>query len=221
MVVIPGINCPDFGCVKNHCEKALGLGATVVQIDVSDGVFAPVKSWNNPAELSALTHESKGMEAEIHLMVEDPSEVFESWIRAGAKKLVIHVESNGDLESIRKRAESLGVKIVWGIKTATPLETLDKYLEGKPDSAVQFLDVPPGFSGGVFNPAVLEKIKSLRAKWPEVEIRVDGGMNPETAKRVKDAGADAVVAVSYLWNGDSPKKAYQELIEIWKIGRVV
>ncbi len=214
MVVIPGINCPDFECVKNHWEKAVDLGASAVQIDVSDGVFAPVKSWGNPAELSALIHKSGGMEAEVHLMAENPDEVFESWIRAGAKKLVIHVESKGNLESIRRKTESFGAEIIWGIKIGTPLEALDKYLENKSGSAVQFLDVPPGFSGGVFNPAVLERIKLLRSRWPKINIRVDGGMNPDTAKLVKDAGADAVIAVSYIWESVSPKEAYQSLFRV-------
>lgn len=214
MVVIPGINCSDFECVKSYWDKVLDLGAPAVQIDVADGVFAPIKSWGNPAELATLIHKSREMETEIHLMVENPNEVFEDWIKADAKKLVIHVESNGDLESIRKKVESLGAKVVWGIKTATPLETLYKYLEKRPDSAVQFLDVPPGFSGGVFDQVVLEKIKLLRSRWPNVNIRVDGGMNHETARAVKEAGADAVIAVSYIWKSDSPKEAYQELLKV-------
>ena len=214
MVIIPGINCPDFGCVKKHWGEAGALGARTVQIDVSDGVFAPVKSWGEPAELAVLIKQNPAVEAEVHLMIENPAGVFGKWLEAGAKRLAVHVEAAKDLEKLREIAVRYGAELVLAIKLETNLDVLESYLDAHPDTSVQILDVSAGFSGQKFNPAVLEKIKLLREKRPDVKIRIDGGMNPETAKLVKDAGADAVIAFSYIWESASPEEAYQSLLKI-------
>lgn len=214
MEIIPGINCSDFKCVSRYWSKAAVFGAHAVQIDVADGNFAPVVTWNNPAELAKLTSENPKIRAEAHLMVEYPEAVFEEWLKAGAKKLIIHIESKGDLDLIERVVKTRGGEVVWGIKSGTPIEELYKHIKGKHSCSIQFLDVSPGFSDQQFDPKVADRIKFLRLERPDVKIRVDGGMNPETAKLVKEAGADAVISVSYIWESDSPKKAYKKLLQI-------
>jgi len=214
MEIIPGINCSDFKCVSGYWHKAAALGAHAVQIDVADGKFAPVKTWDNPAELADLINKNPKMKAEIHLMVENPEEVFEEWVKAGAKKLVIQIESKGNLESIERIVKTRGGEVIWGIKSGTPIEELYKHIKRERGCSVQFLDVSPGFSDQKFDPKVADRIKFLRTERPDVKIRVDGGMNPETAKLVKDAGADAVISVSYIWESESPQTAYRELLKV-------
>ncbi|TSA45404.1 hypothetical protein D4R51_01875 [bacterium] len=214
MEIIPGINCPDFRCASEHWNKAAALGAHAIQIDVADEKFAPVKTWDNPLELAQLINKNPRIRAEIHLMVENPEAAFEEWIKAGAKKLVIHIESKGNLDLIDRVVKTRGGEVIWGIKSGTPIEELYKHIKKEPGCSVQFLDVSPGFSEQKFDPKVADRIKFLRRERPDVKIRVDGGMNPETAKFVKDAGADAVVAVSYIWENESPQTAYRELLKI-------
>ncbi|MGC9603126.1 MAG: hypothetical protein ABSF47_01495 [Minisyncoccia bacterium] len=214
MEIIPGINCSDFKCVSGYWHKAAALGAHAVQIDVADGKFAPVKTWDNPAELADLINKNPKMKAEIHLMVENPEEVFEEWVKAGAKKLVIQIESKGNLESIERIVKTRGGEVIWGIKSGTPIEELYKHIKRERGCSVQFLDVSPGFSDQKFDPKVADRINFLRTERPDVKIRVDGGMNPETAKLVKDAGADAVISVSYIWESESPQTAYRELLKV-------
>ncbi len=214
MKVIPGINCSDFKCVSKYWNKAVALGTRAVQIDVADGKFAPVKTWDNPSELAELINKNSEITVEIHLMVEAPEAVFEEWLKAGAKKLVIHIESKGDLDSIETIAKARGREVIWGIKSGTPIQELNKHIGEKSGCSIQFLDVSPGFSDQKFDPKVIDKIKFLRSWRPDVKIRVDGGMNPETAKLVKDASADAVIAVSYIWESNSPKEAYQLLLKV-------
>lgn len=214
MKIIPGINCSDFACLKDHWDRVNALSAPVVQIDVADGRFAPVKTWDNPSELRALMEQNSEMLVEIHLMVENPDEVFEEWLKAGAKKIAVHIESAKNLELMQNVAKSYGAELILAINPTTDVEKLTAYLAANPVSSVQFLAVRPGFSGQKFEPEIADKIKFLRGRWPNVKIRVDGGMTPATAKLVKEAGADIAVAVSYIWGSDSPQKAYQELCRI-------
>ncbi len=217
MEIIPGINCSDFECVKKRWNEVVSLKTPPIhqtQIDVADGKFAPVKTWNNPSELAILTKQNPEIAVEIHLMAENPDAVFEDWLKAGAKKIAVHIESTGNLLLMQKVAKSYGAELVFALNPTTKVEKLAAYLEDNSTSSVQFLTVSPGFSGQKFMPEVLEKIKFLRSRWPNVKIRVDGGMNPETAGLAKEAGADAVVAVSYIWGNNSPKEAYKKLLEI-------
>ncbi len=214
MKTIPGINCSDFKCVSGYWDKAAAFGARAIQIDVADGKFAPIKTWDNPSELTGLVKRNSEMAVEIHLMVEEPEKVFEEWLAAGAKKLVIHIESKGDLESINKDVKARGGEVIWGIKSGTPVEELYKNIQGKTGCSVQFLDVSPGFSDQKFDPKVVDRIKFLRRERPDVQIRVDGGMNPETAKIAKEAGADGVVSVSYIFENDDSATAYQALLGV-------
>jgi ribulose-phosphate 3-epimerase len=214
MEIIPGINCSDFKCVSEHWNEAAAFGARAVQIDVADGKFAPVKTWDDPSELAGLVKQNPGIVPEIHLMVEDPEDVFLEWLAAGAKKLVVHIESKGDLDLMERTVKTRGGEVIWGIKSGTPVEELYKRIGGKPGCLVQFLDVSPGFSDQKFNPKVADKIKFLRRERPDVKIRVDGGMNPETAKIAKKAGADGVVSVSYIFGSNDPAAAYQTLLGI-------
>ncbi len=216
MEIIPGINCPDFKCVSGHWAKAAALGAHAVQIDVADGKFAPSLTWANPAELAELTKENPKIEVGIHLMVENPEKVFESWLKAGAKKLVVHYEAGAkSLSMVKKAAKDFyGVETIIGISSNTNIEEIVKSENLNLNFSIQLLAVPLGFSGQKFDRSTVSKIKYIKSLWPNVRIIVDGGMNLETAEQVKDAGADAVVAVSYIWESDSPEEAYQSLLKI-------
>ena len=216
MEVIVGINCPDFECVRKHWDAAAALGVRAVQIDVTDGVFAPARTWNNPAELAELTKKNPEISAEIHLMVEHPESVFENWLKAGAKKLAVHFESGvKSLSLVQKTAKDFyGAETIIGIGPNTNIEEIVKSENLSLNFSVQLVAVPLGFSSGEFARSTVGKIKYIKSLWPNVKIIIDGGMNPDTAEQVKDAGADAIVAVSYIWKNTSPEKAYQELLRV-------
>ena len=216
MEVIVGINCLDFECVRKHWDAAAALGVRSVQIDVADGKFVLVKTWDSPAELAELTKRNPEISVEIHLMVEKPELIFENWLKAGAKKLVVHYESGPkSLGFVQKAAKSFyGAETIIGIGPDTNIEEIVKSKNLDLNFSVQLVAVPLGFSSGEFARNTIEKIKHIKSLWPNVKIIIDGGMNPDTAEQVKDAGADAVVAVSYVWNGDSPEENYRKLCAI-------
>lgn len=208
MQVIPSINQPDFKAVQEQIKKAEALGADWAHIDVSDGKFTPNVSWNKPQELEE-TREKRKVNIEAHLMVVNPDRVLKDWLEAGVKRLIVHVESAKNIESMKAQCEAVGAELALSINPDTPIETLLRYrdLIGQ----ILVLAVDPGPAGQKFREDQLGKIKALRAKMPNVKIEVDGGINLETAKLCKDAGADIFVSASYIFNSPNPKEAYQQL----------
>ncbi len=88
MQVIPAINCDTEECVKKHLEMLKDIPAEWVHVDVSDGKFTPVRTWNEPELL-----ETESLKVEVHLMVQEPEEYIERWVRAGANRILLHIET--------------------------------------------------------------------------------------------------------------------------------
>lgn len=210
MEVIPAINCLDFECVRERMLRVSELGVEWAHFDVSDGKFAPVVTWNDPSALATIS----GVELpkfEVHLMVEKPEEYVDFWVRAGARRLIVHVEAvdSAKFKVQNSKLEVSGCELGMAVLSGTPIESVLPYLEDV--RFVQFLAVSPGFSGQKFDEQVLEKIRALRERDSEVTVEVDGGVNLETAKLVREAGADVVVSSSFIFDASDPKIVYNKL----------
>lgn len=213
MVVIPAINCPNFDCVKEKIKKAEKFGSKWVHIDIADGKFTPAKTWNNPEELDFLGDELGNLNLEVHLMVEEPAAAVGDWLWQGVGRAIVHAETLSDgweiiCDKIEREDRELGL----AINPETPIHILTPYL--KAVSLVQLLAVNPGWAGQKFNPVILEKLRELKSREPDLKIEVDGGINLEIAKLLKKAGADIIVSASYIWNSDDSKAAFLELNNI-------
>ncbi|MEE8131899.1 MAG: ribulose-phosphate 3-epimerase [Candidatus Paceibacterota bacterium] len=210
MQIIPAINCSDFNCVKEKLEKVAEF-SDWVQLDIADGKFTNYKTWSKTEELQELrskNYELGKLNLEIHLMIEEPEKVVGDWVKAGVKRIIVHLEAI-DSGFIIHDSRFKNIEIGLAINPDTPVEKLVPYLDGI--KFVQILAVNPGLAGQKFQPNVLDKIKFLKENYPDVKIEVDGGINLETAKLCKDAGADIVVSASYIWNSDNPKEAFEKL----------
>ncbi|MEK7464710.1 MAG: hypothetical protein AAB617_02950 [Patescibacteria group bacterium] len=207
MKVLPAINCYDFKCVLVKLAQLHDTPAHFIHIDVSDGKFTKIKSWNEPKELGIITSEWPELNFEIHLMIENPEKKVAEWFKAGAKRVLIHLEAIKSEETIYKLIK-MG-EIGLSIKPETKPEKLLKFSDKI--SFFQLLAVKPGPSGQKFDEKTLEKIKFLKKNAPKAKIEIDGGMNLENAKLVKRAGADFIVSASYIFDHHHPKKAFQEL----------
>jgi ribulose-phosphate 3-epimerase len=218
MQIIPAINCQDFNCVKEKIQKAAEIGVKRAQIDIADGVFAPHKTWNNPREISNFKSQTPDLNLEIHLMVENPLDVINDWIEAGVNRIIIHCEAieNSKFKNQKSKLNLKNCEIGIAIKPKTSIEKLIPYFaiinDGK--KFVQLLAVEPGLSGQKFQPQILDKIKFLKKNFPDVIIEIDGGINLETAKLCKQAGADILVAGSYIFGGSDPLAAYEKLAAV-------
>jgi len=215
MLVIPAINCKDYETALSRVkisEKILRPDYHWVHIDIVDGKFAPVITWGNPEDLKKLHSGFPDLKFEIHLMVENHERVAESWLDAGAKRLVIHAESHGDAETTRLLAESRGAEAVLSGGPSVKAEKI--FARGRNFKFVQVLSVNPGFAGQEFAAGAREKISFLRKNMPNAKIELDGGVNSEVARLAKAAGADVAVSASFIFDAPDPKAAYEELRNI-------
>jgi ribulose-phosphate 3-epimerase len=213
MKVIPVINCPDIACVQNKIEIAktfLRVGG-LLHLDVADGSFAAHKTWADPLEWVKLR---SPFGLEVHLMVDHPEQYADDWLVAGARRLIVHGESL-DLRSAQEIisvAERYHAEVMLSSKPESDVEDMLPFL--RHFHSFQVLAVHPGPEGQNFLPFVTEKVQFLREELPDVTIEVDGGMNPKTARRVKEMGADTIASESYIFNSADPRKAYEELASI-------
>lgn len=225
MIVIPAINCVEPECVieKVSAAKKFLPKDGWLHIDVADARFTFNKTWGNPEGFKLIKKKYPDIQFEIHLMVEEPERAIPDWLEAGAERVIVHLEALTKRESSTevdpKRVEwvyakcaEYGAEAMLAINPETPAEEL--LAAGGKFSQFQILAVHPGLAGQKFLPLVLEKVRFLRVELPNAKIEVDGGVNFEVAKLVKDTGADAVVSASYIFDSENPKGAYEMLRQL-------
>src|SRR3989344_2079357 len=212
MIVIPAINAPDFETAQKQIKKAAEFSEWV-HIDVTDGAFSPAKIWGSPEDLPKLKIENLKLKIDVHLMVNNPEGVIDSWLKTGlVKRAIIHLEAMTDPVYILAKCEKYGAEAVLAIKPDTKAERL---LAHESDfKSFQVLAVTPGWAGQKFGAEALDKIRLIKRQMPNAIIEVDGGINAETAKLAKDAGADIVISASYIFGSKDPKKSFEELQKI-------
>lgn len=177
-----------------------------LHLDVSDGKFTSYVNWGNPDELRLMRPKAK---IEVHLMVINPDEVVESWLKAGVKRVIIHLESAQDPLKILELCHSYEAETMLSVEPETPVEKLIPF--ARSFNFFQILDVYPGPSGQKFQEKTLEKLKFLRVQLPNATIEIDGGIDPAVAKLCLDAGANILVAGSYIFENPDPLAAFHEL----------
>ncbi|MEK7195459.1 MAG: hypothetical protein AAB655_02070 [Patescibacteria group bacterium] len=213
MEVIPVINCLDLECAveKIRLAKEFLKDGDWLHLDIADGKFTFNKTWNDPAGWQNM---AKGFNLEAHLMVEEPEKHTEEWLHAGAKRLIIHVETINEktLRQISALARKHGVELMLSSNPETPVDKLKPYLDEFKE--FQVLAVYPGPPAQKFLPIALYKIEFLRRSVPDAKIEVDGGIDFDTAKTVKNVGADKIVSGTYIFGNADPKSAYEELISV-------
>ncbi len=233
--VIPAIIPESFEDLKEKMHLVKGL-AKVVQMDVCDGKFVPSKCWpyvNDDGEFEKILHEDDGfpfwqdIDFEADLMIVNPEDGgAEDFIKAGAKRIILHIESSDTiLDFVKKLRKEYGyplesavsVEIGIGIGVDTPNDVLDVFFEKDKEGRtladfVQFMGIKKiGYQGQEFDPEVLKKIKFLRKKYPEVIIGVDGGVNFENAHDLVKAGVNKLVSGSALYEREDMKEAIEEM----------
>ena len=208
MEIIPAINAPDFLTVKERLEEA-SKWASWVHFDIADGVFTSHITWQNPRDLLSI---STPLKREVHLMIKDPEKAIGDWLEAGVDRIIFQMETLKNFDELFNFCHQRGVEVGLSIVPETSISVLNPYIL-KAD-LIHILSVEPGKSGQKFMVDVLIKIKSLKDQFPNLKIEVDGGINPETAKLAKEAGADIVVSGSYIFNSAMPQQAFNELRNI-------
>ncbi len=201
--IAPSILSADFSCLGQQVEEAVKAGADYIHVDVMDGHFVPNISIGVPIveSLRKITR----IPLDVHLMIEKPEQYVDSFARAGADIITVHIEASTHLHSTVRAIKKMGLRAGVSLNPATPLSTLDEILSEV--DIILIMTVNPGFGGQDFIMSMIDKIDRLSQiiynRKVKAELEVDGGITEKTAPLVVKAGANVLVAGSAIFNKDN------------------
>lgn len=206
--IIPAILPRDFSEINEKVELVKGFVKNI-QIDICDGHFVPSFTWpykKHDDTFEKMLREEEGLpdwqdiDYEFDLMVDHPEKVIDDWVAVGATRIILHAEAKGDIASAVKallgRAE---VGLAFNIETEVVMPA------GVDVSFIQLMGIDRvGFQGQDFDAKVIDKVKVVRKKYPNITISIDGGVSLETAPKLVAAGANRLVVGSAIFDSENP-----------------
>lgn len=205
--IAPSILSANFSRLADEIHDVEKGGADYIHVDVMDGHFVP-NITIGPLIVEAIRPVTN-LPLDVHLMIENPDLYIPQFSRAGADIISVHVEACRHLHRTIHMIKSEGVKVGVVLNPHTPVSMIEHVIDDV--DLVLLMTVNPGFGGQAFIPNILPKIQQVsqmvREKNLQVEIEVDGGINPKTAKECIEAGANVLVAGSAIFNAKDRKEA--------------
>lgn len=209
--VAPSILSANFSNLANEIDKVEKAGADILHIDIMDGHFVPNITMGPP--IVASLREKTSLPFDVHLMISEPDKFIDDFVKAGADIICVHQEACTHLNRTIYNIKDHGIKAAVALNPATSLSTLDYILDDI--DMVLLMTVNPGFGGQTFIKPMVNKISQLKKIVDEkkliLDIEVDGGINGENVKDVIAAGANVIVAGSYIYKAKDIKGAIDSL----------
>ncbi len=202
--IAPSVLAADFANLQRDIEMVNNSQADWFHIDVMDGLFVPNISYGMPVIEAIKKHATKPLD--VHLMIEKPERYIETFAKIGADIITVHHEATVHLHRTIKQIKDAGCKAGVVLNLSTPVSVLEDIL---PDCyMVLLMSINPGFGGQKFEEMTYAKVKKLRKMIDEqgldTLIEIDGGVNNVTGPKLVEAGADVLVAGSYVFNATNP-----------------
>ena len=210
-LISPSLLASDFANLQSECEMLNKSEADWYHLDVMDGVFVPNISFGMPVIAAINKHTLKPLD--VHLMIENPDSYIKDFKAAGANILTVHYEACTHLHKTLQAIKEEGMKAGVALNPHTPVELLEGIIHEI--DLVLIMSVNPGFGGQKFIESTYEKVRKMKAlitkNGAETKIEIDGGVTSDNAKKLIEAGADVLVAGSFVFKSDNPSQTIADL----------
>lgn len=211
ILVAPSVLASDFANLQKEVEMLNDSEADYIHVDIMDGVFVPNISFGIPVTEAINRHAKKPLD--VHLMIVNPDQYLEVFKKAGAAIISVHVEACNHLHRTLQAIKDLGCKAGVAINPHTSIESIRNVIHDI--DMVCIMSVNPGFGGQKFIEHTYTKIKDLKKMIVDAgastKIEIDGGVNAQNAQKLKDAGADVLVAGNFVFSASDPKAVIANL----------